>query len=145
MEEKFMNEALKEAQKSYKKLEVPVGAIVVKDGKIIGRGHNLKEEKQDPTCHAEIIAIRKACKKINNWRLNDCTMYVTLEPCAMCTGVINEARIGKVVIGATDDIRGACGSKIDILDKNIECEKNVLGEECKKILQEFFKELRKSK
>lgn len=145
MEEKFMKEALKEAMKSYEKLEVPVGAIIVKDGKIIGRGHNLKEEKQDPTCHAEIIAIRKACKKINNWRLNDCTLYVTLEPCAMCTGVINEARLSRVVIGAKDETRGACGSNIDILDKNIECQKGIIENECKNILQDFFKMLRKTK
>ena len=145
MDEKFMKEALKEAKKSYEKLEVPVGAIIVKDGKIIGRGHNLKEEKQDPICHAEVIAIRKACKKINNWRLNDCTLYVTLEPCAMCTGVINEARLSRVVIGAKDETRGACGSNLDILDKNIECQKGIIENECKNILQDFFKSLRKTK
>ena len=88
MEEKFMNEALKEARKAYEKLEIPVGAVIVKNGKIISRAHNLKETKQTATAHAEILAIQKANKKLNNWRLIDCDMYVTLEPCSMCMGAI---------------------------------------------------------
>ena len=98
MQEKFMKEALKEAKKAYKKLEIPVGAVIVKDGKIIARGHNLKETKEDTTKHAEIIAIQKASKKLSAWRLIDCEMYVTLEPCAMCAGAIINSRIKKVYI-----------------------------------------------
>ena len=100
---KFMKEALKEAQKSYKKEEIPVGAIIVKDGKIIAKGHNLKETKTDPTKHAEIIAIQKACKKLQTWRLTGCTMYVTLEPCSMCAGSLIQSRLDKVVIGTMDE------------------------------------------
>ena len=96
MEEKFMNEALKEARKAYEKLEIPVGAVIVKNGKIISRAHNLKETKQTATAHAEILAIQKANKKLNNWRLIDCDMYVTLEPCSMCKEVIKQTRIKKV-------------------------------------------------
>ena len=94
-EEIFMREALKEAKKAYGKLEIPVGAIIVKDGKIISRGYNQKEGKKDSTRHAEIIAIQKACKKLNSWRLLDCEMYVTLEPCSMCAGAIIQSRINK--------------------------------------------------
>ena len=93
--EKYMKEALKEAKKAYDKLEIPVGAIIVKDGKIIARAHNNKEEKNDTTKHAEIIAIQKASKKLNTWRLTDCEMYVTLEPCSMCAGALIQARIKK--------------------------------------------------
>jgi len=145
MEEKFMKEALKEAMKSYEKAEVPIGAIIVKDGKIIGRGHNLKEEKMNSLCHAEIMAINKACKKLKNWRLNNCTMYVTLEPCPMCAGAINEARIDNIVIGTMDKDNGACGSKINILNENIKVTSGILTEESKDILQKFFKELRSQK
>ena len=102
MEEKFMREALKEAKKAYEKLEVPVGCVIVKDGKIISRGHNLKETKKDTTKHAEIIAIQKASKKLNSWRLLDCEMYVTLEPCSMCAGGIINSRIKKIYIGHLD-------------------------------------------
>ena len=102
MEEKFMKEALKEAKKAYEKEEVPVGAVIVKDGKIIARAHNLKETKKDTTRHAEIIAIQKASKKLNAWRLEDCEMYVTLEPCSMCAGALIQSRIKKVYIGTMD-------------------------------------------
>lgn len=96
MEEKFMKEALKEAKKAYEKEEVPVGAVIVKDGKIIARAHNLKETKKDTTRHAEIIAIQKASKKLNAWRLEDCEMYVTLEPCSMCKEIIKKSRIKNI-------------------------------------------------
>lgn len=106
-QEKFMNEALKEAKKAYKKEEIPVGAVIVKEGKIIARAYNLKETKTSTIAHAEILAINKASKKLNNWRLTDCQMYVTLEPCPMCAGAIILSRIDKVYIGALDEKTGA--------------------------------------
>ena len=147
MEEKFMKEALKEAKKAYKKLEVPVGAVIVKDGQIIARAHNLKESKKDTTNHAEILAIQKASKKLDSWRLLDCEMYVTLEPCTMCAGAIIQARVGKLYIGTMDYKTGACGSVLNILEDypfnhKVEYETGILKEECENILQEFFKELR---
>ena len=147
--EKFMYEALKEAKKAYNKEEVPVGAIIVKDGKIIARGHNLKETKLDTTKHAEIIAIQKASKKLKAWRLNDCEMYITLEPCTMCTGAIIGARLKKIYIGTMDQKTGACGSVLNILEYNfnhkVECQTGILQKECEYILKDFFKKLRKSK
>ena len=150
MEEKFMKEALKEAKKAYDKLEVPVGAVIVKDGKIIARAHNLKETKYDTTKHAEILAIQKASKKLNSWRLLDCEMYVTLEPCSMCAGALINSRIKKVYIGASDEKTGAVGSVFNLLEEytfnhKVEYEKGVLKDECESILKEFFKELRRVK
>ena len=116
MQEKFMKEALKEAKKAYDKLEVPVGAVIVKDGEIIARAHNLKETKFDTTNHAEIIAIQKASKKLKSWRLLDCEMYVTLEPCSMCAGAIINSRIKKVYIGANDEKTGAVGSVLNLFE-----------------------------
>ena len=119
--EYFMKEALKEAKKAYKKLEVPVGVVIVKDEKIIARAYNQKESKNSPIKHAEIIAIEKACKKLNNWRLNDCDMYITLEPCSMCAGAIINSRIKKIYLGAMEHNSGACGSKLNLLqDFNFE-------------------------
>lgn len=148
--EKFMKEALKEAKKAYDKLEIPVGAVIVKDNKIIARAHNLKELKQDTTKHAEILAIKKASKKLNNWRLTDCEIYVTLEPCPMCAGAIINSRIKKVYIGAKDLKTGACGSKLNLLqdydfETSVESELGILEEECQSMLKDFFKELRKMK
>ena len=148
--EKFMKEALKEAQKAYKKLEVPVGAIIVKDGRIVARAHNLKETKNDTTKHAEILAIEKASKKLGNWRLIDCEMYVTLEPCPMCAGAIVNSRIKKVNIGAMDEKTGACGSKLNLLqdfnfDTKVDMESGILENECRELLQKFFVALRKLK
>ena len=145
--EYYMKEALKEAKKAYKKLEVPVGAIIVKDDKIIARGYNKKESSNNCIMHAEIDAIKKASKALDNWRLNDCEMYVTLEPCVMCAGAIVSSRIKKVYIGTMEENSGACGTKINILknkklNTNIEIEKNICKEECEKILKEFFKERR---
>lgn len=150
MEEKFMKAALKEAKKAYEKLEVPVGAVIVKDEKIIARAHNLKETKYDTTKHAEILAIQKASKKLNSWRLIDCEMYVTLEPCSMCAGALINSRIKKVYIGASDKKTGAVGSVFNLLEDytfnhKVEYEKGVLQDECESILKEFFKELRKIK
>lgn len=149
MKEKFMKEALKEAKKAYNKLEVPIGAVIVKDGKIIAKAHNQKEDKQDTTMHAEIIAIKKASRKINNWRLNDCELYVTLEPCPMCAGAIVNSRFKKIYIGTMDEKNGACGSVSNILEEykqNFKVELETLNHEsCKKILKDFFKELREVK
>ena len=148
--EKFMKEALKEAQKAYSKLEVPVGAVIVKDDKIIARAHNLKETKTDTTKHAEILAIQKASKKLKSWRLIDCEMYITLEPCPMCAGAIINSRIKKIYIGTQDKKTGAAGSVLNLFDDyifnhKVETETGIMQEECEKTLQEFFKELRKIK
>lgn len=145
-----MKQALKEAEKALKKLEVPVGAIIVKDNKIISRAYNLKEIKKDTTYHAEIEAIKKASKKLNSWRLNDCEMYVTLEPCAMCAGAIINSRIKKLYFGTSDEKTGACGSVLNLLEDykfnhKVIVEKGILQKECEKILKNFFKDLRKSK
>lgn len=145
-----MLEALKEAKKAYKKGEIPVGAVIVKDNKIIARAHNLKETKKDTTKHAEIIAIQKASKNIEAWRLIDCEMYVTLEPCSMCAGAILQARIKNLYIGAMDEKTGACGSVLNLLEDykfnhKVEIQRGILADDCEYILKEFFKELRKKK
>ena len=147
---KFMKEALKEAKKAYDKLEVPVGAVIVKDGKIIARAYNQKETKFDTTKHAEILAIQKASKKLNSWRLLDCEMYVTLEPCSMCAGALINARIKKVYIGALDEKTGAAGSVLNLFEDytfnhQVEIEKGVMKEQCENLLKDFFKMLRKMK
>ena len=149
-EQYYMKEALKEAKRAYKKGEVPVGAVIVKNGEIIARGYNLKELKNDTTKHAEIIAIQKASKKIGGWRLLECDMYVTLEPCSMCAGAMIQARIRKVYIGTMDAKTGACGSVLNLLQDYpfnhlVEIETSVKQEECEKLLKEFFKNLRKLK
>lgn len=150
MPEKFMKAALKEAQKAYDKLEVPVGCVIVKDGKIIARAHNLKETKTDTTKHAEILAIQKASKKLKSWRLLDCDMYVTLEPCSMCAGAVINSRIRKVYYGAHDEKTGAIGSVFNLLEDytfnhKVEYESGILEQECEEILKDFFKKLRKMK
>ena len=150
MQDQCMKEALKEAQKAYNKLEIPVGAVIVKDGKIISKAHNIKEEKQDTTKHAEIIAIQKASKKLETWRLNDCEMYVTLEPCSMCAGAIIQSRIKKVYIGTMDEKTGACGSVLNLFkdfkfNHTVELETGILQEDCEKLLKDFFKTLRELK
>lgn len=148
--EKFMKEALKEAKKAYEKLEVPVGAIIVINGKIIARAHNLKETKIDTTKHAEILAIQKASRKLKSWRLLDCEMYVTLEPCSMCAGAIINSRIKKIYIGTLDEKTGAVGSVLNLFEDytfnhKVEVEKGVMKEECENLLKSFFKMLRKLK
>ena len=150
MQEKFMKEALNEAKKAYDKLEVPVGCVIVKDDKIIARGFNLKEQKHDTTKHAEIIAIQKASKKLQSWRLLDCDMYVTLEPCSMCAGAIINSRIKNLYIGSLDKKTGAAGSVLNLFEDytfnhKVTVKKGILQSECEKILKDFFKELRKTK
>ena len=146
----FMKEALKEAKKAYKKLEVPVGCVIVKDGKIIARAHNLKETKYDTTKHAEILAIQKASKKLESWRLIDCDMYVTLEPCPMCAGAIIQSRIKNLYYGASDEKTGAVGSVLNLMEDFkfnhiVNVEKGILKNDCENLLKDFFRELRKSK
>ncbi len=146
----FMQEAIKEALKAREIMEVPIGAVIVKDNKIVGRGYNKKETQKDATLHAEIIAIKDACKNLGGWRLPNCTMYVTLEPCAMCTGALVNARVDRLIIAVKDEKTGACGTVLNIaqnecLNHQIEVEFGVREEECRLILKEFFKDLRKIK
>ena len=149
-EEYYMKQALKEAEKAYKKLEVPVGAVIVKNGEIIARAHNLKETKLDTTKHAEILAIQRASKKLQSWRLIDCEMYVTLEPCSMCAGALINSRMKKVYIGALDKKTGAAGSVLNLFEDytfnhKVEIEKGIMSDECEKLLKDFFKHLREIK
>lgn len=145
-----MSEALKEAKIAYTLEEVPIGAVVEKDGEIIGRGHNLTETLKDPTAHAEILALREAAKRLGGWRLSGCSLYVTAEPCAMCAGAIVWARIEKLCIGTMDPKSGACGSVFNIpqepkLNHYVEIESGIMRQECQDILKTFFKKLRKKK
>ena len=133
--EKYMNIALKEAKKAYKKGEIPVGAVIVKNNKIIAKGHNLKEKKKMSTGHAEILVINKACKKLKNWRLNDCELYVTLEPCMMCSGAIIQSRISTVIYG-TENLNS--GYSTTLINNNIKIIKNVCKDECQNLIQNFF-------
>ncbi|WP_314074258.1 tRNA adenosine(34) deaminase TadA, partial [uncultured Granulicatella sp.] len=143
----FMREALKEAQKAYDQAEVPIGAVVVLNGEIIGRGHNLREKEQDATLHAEIKAIRQANQHLGSWRLEDCELFVTLEPCPMCSGAMILARMKKVIFGAFDPKAGTAGTFMNLLQDSrfnhqVEVEQGVLEEECQEILRSFFKGLR---
>lgn len=145
-----MYEAIKEAKKAEEINEVPIGAVIVKDDRIIGRGYNLTETTKDPTMHAEIIAIREATASIGYSRLYGCTMYVTCEPCTMCAGALVLARIKKVVIGTMDKKTGACGSiynlvQQDKLNHQLEIHTGVLADECSAMMTNFFKKLRQSK
>ena len=146
-DELFMKEALKEAMKAYKEDEVPVGCVIVKDDKIIARGHNQKEKKNNAILHAEIVTLTKAQKKLNDWHLNDCTLYVTLEPCLMCTGAIIQTRIKKVVFGAFDPKGGAIESALKVnevkgINHRFESISKVLEKECSMILKSYFKSKR---
>lgn len=147
--EYFMKEALKEAKKAYQKNEIPVGAIIVKDDKIIARAHNLRELKQKSIAHAEILAIEKANKKFNSWRLENCQMYVTLEPCMMCMGAIINSRIKQLYIGTLDPKAGSYESVIKVdnykFNHTVDVETGILEKECEYILKDFFKMLRKRK
>lgn len=149
-DEKYMKEALKQARKAYKLNEVPIGCVIVRGDKIIARGYNKRNTISSTLGHAEIMAIKKAGKIVGDWRLEDCTMYITLEPCPMCAGAIVQARIPKVVIGSMNPKAGCAGSVINLLNMDgfnhrAEVERDVLKEECTTILQEFFGELRKNK
>ena len=143
----FMREALKEAQKAYDQAEVPIGAVVVLNGEIIGRGHNLREKEQDATLHAEIKAIRQANQHLGSWRLEDCELFVTLEPCPMCSGAMILARLKTVTFGAFDPKAGTAGTFMNLLqderfNHQVDVEQGILEDECKEILQTFFKGLR---
>lgn len=145
-----MMEALVEARKAYELGEIPIGAVIVRDGQIIARGHNLTETSKDPTAHAEILAIREAARFLGGWRLIGCSMYVTVEPCSMCAGAMIWSRIENLYIGTMDPKAGACGSVFNIaeedkLNHRINVERGILEEECSGIMKEFFKELRKKK
>lgn len=147
IDEKYMRIALKEAQNAAILDEVPVGAVIVKDGKILSKGHNLREKSNDPTSHAEINAIRKACKKLNSWRLEGATIYVTIEPCSMCAGTLLQCRIGRIVYGALDPKGGAIESSLELFNaKNINHHPEILGgvlkEECSKLISSYFKSKR---
>ncbi|MDD4690162.1 MAG: tRNA adenosine(34) deaminase TadA [Eubacteriales bacterium] len=147
--ENFMKSALAQAEKAAQIGEVPIGAIIVKDSKIIARGYNKREYKKNALYHAEIIAIEKACKKLNSWRLSGCELYVTLEPCPMCMGAIINSRIDKVYFGAYDKKAGSCGSIINLNDypynHHPEITGSILQNECSSILSTFFANLRKQK
>jgi tRNA(adenine34) deaminase len=142
-DETFMHEALALARQAAVAGEVPVGAVVVKDGAVVGRGHNRPVSGRDPTAHAEMIALRDAAQNVGNYRLADCALYVTLEPCAMCAGAIMHARIGRVVYGAQDPKSGACGSVVNLfaedrLNHHATVTGGVLADEAARLLQDFF-------
>lgn len=150
LDEKYMKEALKQAKKAAVIDEVPIGCVIVHEGKIIARGYNRRNKEGSTLAHAEIIAIKKASRKLNDWRLEECTMYVTLEPCPMCAGAIVQARIPKVVIGAMNPKAGCAGSILDMFqvrefNHQVEKVSGVLEEECSNIMTKFFRELRKWK
>ena len=146
-DEKYMRLALLEAKKAYDKDEVPVGAVIVRNDKVLAKGHNLRESKNDPTMHAEIVATRKACKKLNSWRLEGATIYVTIEPCSMCAGTILWARMDKVVYGASDPKGGSLGGSFNLyempnLNHHPQIVGGVLKEECGELMSKFFKSKR---
>ncbi|TDT51942.1 tRNA adenosine(34) deaminase TadA [Fonticella tunisiensis] len=146
--EYYMSMAIEEAKKAYILDEVPVGAVIVRNGNIIAKAHNLRETLKDALAHAEILAIREACRVLNGWRLIGCDIYVTLEPCPMCAGAMVNSRINRVIFGAYDPRAGACGSLYNIandtkLNHRVEIVSGVLEDECKGLLQAFFKEKRR--
>tara|TARA_B100000029_G_scaffold346487_1_gene338859 strand:+ start:1056 stop:1541 length:486 start_codon:yes stop_codon:yes gene_type:complete len=148
-DEFWMKEALRLADKAFHEGEVPVGAIVVKEGKIIGRGYNQPERLNDPTAHAEVLAITAAAGTLKDWRLNDCTLYVTKEPCPMCAGAIINARVSLLIFGAYDEEKGCCGSLYQLCgDRRLDSKTAVKGgvekEKCTALLQEFFQSQRKN-
>ena len=149
-DEKYMREAIKQARKAYALGEVPIGCVIVYEGKIIGRGYNRRTIDKNTLAHAEMMAIKKASKKMDDWRLEDCIMYVTLEPCQMCSGAIVQSRMKKVVIGCMNPKAGCAGSVLNLLqmeefNHQVELEIGVLGEECSAMMKQFFKELREKK
>ena len=149
-DEKYMRAAIGQARKAGAIGEVPIGCVIVYEDKIIARGYNRRTINKNVLSHAEIIAIKKACKKMGDWRLEDCTMYVTLEPCPMCAGAIVQARIPKIVIGCMNPKAGCAGSVLDLLHEDgfnhqVEMENGVLEEECSRLMKDFFKALREKK
>ncbi len=149
-DEKYMKQAMTQARKAAKLDEVPIGCIIVYDNKVIARGYNRRNTDKSTLAHAEILAIRKASKVIGDWRLEDCTMYVTLEPCQMCAGAIVQARIPRVVMGTMNAKAGCAGSVLNLLqmkefNHRVDVTRGVLEDECKELLQTFFKELRDRK
>lgn len=149
-DEKYMKEAIKQAKKAAKVGDVPIGCVIVYEDRIIARGYNKRNAKKTTLAHAELLAIEKASKVINDWRLEECTMYITLEPCQMCAGAIVQARIPKVVVGAMNKKAGCAGSVLNLFqipafNHQVEFEKGVLEEECAALLSDFFRELRSEK
>ncbi len=149
-DEKYMKEALRQAKKAEALLEVPIGCVIVRNDKIIARGYNRRNTDKNTLSHAELNAIRKASRETGDWRLEDCTMYITLEPCQMCAGAIVQARMGRVVIGAMNPKAGCAGSILNLLEMpefnhQVDVERGVLEEECSTMLSEFFKKLRRQK
>ncbi len=147
--EKYMKEALEEAEKAFFAGEVPIGAVMVRDGEVIARGHNLRNTAKNPLRHAEIDVINEAAAVVGDWRLEDCTLYVTVEPCPMCAGAIVQARIPKVVFGTRNSKAGCAGSILDILNEpkfnhQVVVEEGVLQEECSQLMRLFFKRFRKN-
>ena len=150
IDQKYMREAIKQAKKAYTLEEVPIGCVIVYDGKIIGRGYNRRTIDKNPLAHAEIQAIRKASRKMGDWRLEDCTLYVTLEPCQMCSGAIVQARIKRVVVGCMNPKAGCAGSILNLLDvkefnHQVELTTGVREEECSRMMKEFFRKIREGR
>ena len=150
IDEKYMKEAIRQAKKAYAIGEVPIGCVIVYEDKIIGRGYNRRATDKNTLAHAELIAIRKASKKMGDWRLEGCTMYVTLEPCQMCSGAIVQSRMSRVVVGCMNPKAGCAGSILNLLqmeefNHQAELETGVLGDACSQMMKTFFKELRESK
>lgn len=146
-DENYMKEAIKQAKKAYELVEVPIGCVIVHEDKIIGRGYNRRVTDKNPLAHAELVAIKKASKKLNDWRLEDCTMYVTLEPCQMCAGAIIQARIKRVVVGCMNPKAGCAGSILNLLqvkkfNHQAELITGVMETECSLMMKEFFRQLR---
>ncbi|MBE5781556.1 MAG: nucleoside deaminase [Clostridiales bacterium] len=149
-DEAYMKKAILQAQAAARKGEVPVGAVVVKDGEIIARGHNLRESRKDPSAHAELIAIQRAAKKLGGWRLSGCTVYVTLEPCPMCAGAMINARVDRIVFGAYDPKAGCCGTFYNLpgddrFNHTCAVEGGVMEADCARLLKDFFASRRKKK
>lgn len=146
----FMRLALREARRAFKEEEVPVGAVIIQNGRVIARAHNRPRHLNDPTAHAEILALRRAGRKVGNYRLTECSLYVTIESCAMCAGAIIQARLRRVVFGARDPKAGAGGSALSVLNHpklnhQVEVSSGVLGDDCASILRDFFRARRKMK
>lgn len=147
---KYMKEAIRQAKKAYAIGEVPIGCVIVRDGKIISRGYNRRTIDKNTLAHAELAAIKKASKKLDDWRLEGCTMYVTLEPCQMCAGALVQSRIDRVVVGCMNPKAGCAGSILNLLQMSefnhqVELETGVLEEECSQMMKDFFRELRETK